>query len=66
MQQRVTSGHGPVRPETATAFVSSDLWPELCAWLTGTLGVQRLELAGYRLEEDATLPSDTVRLEKRQ
>lgn len=61
--QRRTSGHGPVTSAHAVAFVSSDLWPDMVAWLRGTLRQERLEFSGYRIEEDPTLPADTVRLE---
>ena len=71
---RRTSGHGPVTPDRATARISSDLWPALEAWLSGVSieglndGPRRpdgiVSFAGYRCVEDASLPPDTVRLER--
>lgn len=68
---RRTSGHGPVTAATATARISSDLWPDLVAWLQPpaqarivAVAAGDLEFAGYRCIEDASLPPDTVRLEK--
>lgn len=45
---------------TATAFISSDLWPALEDWLQGTGG--GLEYAGYQCVEADYLDPDTVEL----
>ncbi len=64
LEARRTAGHGAVTPETATAFVSADLWADLEAWMRDIQCSPRLSLAGYALVLDATLPPDTVRLTK--
>lgn len=71
---RRAAGHGAVTPETATARISSDLWPDLARWL-GERSIEgindhwrdrrsRVSFAGYRCIEDPDLPPDTVRLKR--